>query len=100
MLILETEEYIAGIFTEGMAAGDYLTAMPVGMQCMIENADLHYPFWIVETEAHNFMLFQLQDEARRTTEYHANSILYTIEGDYSPHPPWADEMGSLPHEHF
>jgi len=77
--------------------------MPIGIECVISNPDLHYPFWIVETGArespHTFVLFQQRVEAMATAEFYVDSVVYLIERDYRPTVPWSDEMGSLPHEH-
>jgi hypothetical protein len=105
MLIVERDEYIVGIFADGLAAGDYLSAMPFGLECVIRSIDLHYPFYIVETMetragdlTHSFVLLQQRHVAVEMAEFYVDSILYTIERDFRPSVPWSDEMSSLPHE--
>jgi len=102
VLIIETDEFIAGIFADAAPAGDYLSSMPVGIECVISNPDLHYPFWIVETGArespHTFVLFQQRPEALATAEFYVDSVVYLIERDYCPTKPWSDEMANLPRE--
>ena len=104
VLIIETDEVIVGIFADASPVGEYLTSMPVGIECVIRNTALHYPFWIVETGArkspHTFVIFQQRAEAMDTAEFYVDSIVYLIERDYCPTTPWSDEMGSLPHEHL
>src|SRR5262249_53867247 len=79
--------------------GDYLNHMPIGVECLICNADLRYPFWMVETNIPSFATFQQRNAALHTAGFFIGSKVYPIERDYRPTGAWANEMAGLAHDH-
>jgi hypothetical protein len=97
MNIIHTGNYVAGIFADWCEAQRYLLLQPASVTGFVQvNTDLSYPFYLLETNT-DFRGYQTEAEARAQD---GGRILYMIEQDYQPSPPWSDTMGNLDHEHL
>lgn len=98
MNVITTKNYVAGIFESWSDAQAYRALKPSFVEGSLHtNSDLMYPFYLLEMGDGRFVGYQTREEA---LAQNAGIILYTIEGDYQPHPFWTDQMGSLEHDHL
>lgn len=98
MIIISTDDFVAGVFEHRADALRYLEQMPNDSTCMITELPLSYPFWLVEkASVASFLAYQTEAETERFRD--DSVLIYTIFQDYQPPIPWTDHMGSLAHFH-
>lgn len=88
-------EYIAGVFDDPQAAMAYVRLKPPEVRHSGSRMDGGFPVWLVELKGH-WAFAESEEAAKKLPDWWT---IYRLDGPWTPKTPWADEMGSLPHEH-
>lgn len=101
MFIIQTHTCIAGIFGSPARAGDYISRMPVGTECEVEQRDIRFPFYVLETGHGHFRCYQTEADLAQESQYYDEYTIYTVRDDFCPPPglEWTDHMGAIEHTH-